>query len=576
MRPSPPMQAPSCKASGSHGIAAAPAASVPAPQTPRDDFAQAEAARKQTDHRKLRVQISGTQGCRNRPSDLKLPLDGTIVNFQCPWSSHDEIEMYVRDSNRLTIQLRTWFNGTADEGAKFRVSEEDLEIGKRTTHPVSCPACSKLLHIVTDGFIAENRKYDVPDDKKGNAFVATFWKADDLTRSQKVIAQALVLGYSLELHCGHSNTPRILLLEEGAIDTCGVELLHAFWEVQLVRHLPVHETQTAQAESRFQFVFSKLRALELYQYKKVVVLDLDLLVQRDISHMFCFGAPMAVFRGNGDWAAGQPRNPDSFFNRTGDLTGGINAGVMILEPNADDFTAIKAQIQAHYMGGARRGPEQDFLTQYYLSDWTMLPLEYNFQLHQLGYLHQYPIAEGEKHNRDMPYEHINILHFSGDYSPADFLFHSPRLNWEPFLAELLSKYKVQKPRHQAIVRQAAFHWYEAWREASQLAKERVPVRCRTWAGLPAMTPTIGGSTIPDMCEQCRADTGRGKGGGKGRRSRARGRRHAPQGRWGRSSAPRPAPSQKRHDGPIGAGPQELQLLEEVKRVEQQLEWEQQL
>ena len=59
-------------------------------------------------------------------------------------------------------------------------------------------------------------------------------------------------------------------------------LLKIFWEIRQIEHLDVHPSRLASCEKRFKMVFTKLRALELEDFSRVVLLDLDILVVRGI------------------------------------------------------------------------------------------------------------------------------------------------------------------------------------------------------------------------------------------------------------------------------------------------------
>jgi hypothetical protein len=66
-------------------------------------------------------------------------------------------------------------------------------------------------------------------------------------------------------------------------------------------------------------------------------LDLDIVLTRGIDEIFSIQAPAALFRGNSASASG-PRDSATLYSKaTGEPQGGINAGVMVIEPSIDIF-----------------------------------------------------------------------------------------------------------------------------------------------------------------------------------------------------------------------------------------------
>jgi alpha-N-acetylglucosamine transferase len=106
---------------------------------------------------------------------------------------------------------------------------------------------------------------------------------------------------------------------------------------------------------RWNYTFDKLNIFSLVEYDKIVFLDLDLLILKNIDHLF-------------DWdsiAAGldMPWHDDEF-----------NSGVMVIEPNMDLYNDMIEKLYAtkyNYTG------DQDFLNDYFGKNFIALPLKYN-------------------------------------------------------------------------------------------------------------------------------------------------------------------------------------------------------
>ena len=68
-------------------------------------------------------------------------------------------------------------------------------------------------------------------------------------------------------------------------------------------------------------------------------------------------------------------------------TGGINTGVMLLEPNRKDPDQMLIEVCAerHPERVPGNGPEQDYLSRYYASKWSHISVLYRFQILQVLY-----------------------------------------------------------------------------------------------------------------------------------------------------------------------------------------------
>ena len=103
---------------------------------------------------------------------------------------------------------------------------------------------------------------------------------------------------------------------------------------------------------RFALTYSKLRAFDLAEYDKVVLLDADTVVLRNIDELF--ERPAIA-------AASDFFMPDRF-----------NSGVMVLDPSPELFVKLMTALEAAptYDGG-----DQGFLNSYF-SDWWAMPVEH--------------------------------------------------------------------------------------------------------------------------------------------------------------------------------------------------------
>ena len=122
--------------------------------------------------------------------------------------------------------------------------------------------------------------------------------------------------------------------------------MQRYWEVRDVEPVPAHESWFGRCEKRFRGTFTKLRALELTEFRKIIIMDLDMIVQnvQQVEHLFQSETPAACFRGNKKNCIAEPRRFGTQPVRRGHMIGGINAGLMILTPNKNDFEYMKKDL----------------------------------------------------------------------------------------------------------------------------------------------------------------------------------------------------------------------------------------
>ena len=108
--------------------------------------------------------------------------------------------------------------------------------------------------------------------EKPCAFVTFLWGG-----STEYLLGAIVLGKSLRL----TNTKHELLCLH-TDDVPEICVLRKYWKTQRIAHVPATNRLFGgyKESSRFCYVFSKLHALRLTQYRKVIVLDIDMIVQK--------------------------------------------------------------------------------------------------------------------------------------------------------------------------------------------------------------------------------------------------------------------------------------------------------
>ena len=217
------------------------------------------------------------------------------------------------------------------------------------------------------------------------AYVSTLWGT-----ASGFSLGALVLGQSLR----RSGTRHdLVLLHTNEVPSPHLQLLSQIWMLKCVDAIDAHDMlfSSGREGSRFSGVFTKLHGLDLTEYDKILMLDIDIAVLHCADELFELPAPAALWRGMAQTIEqGYPIDGRCFFGGPNDdwgQTGGINAGVMLLRPDSNIYARALHEVQApsHPKRISGSGPEQDYLSRFFAPYWSHLSVCYNFQLHHIFY-----------------------------------------------------------------------------------------------------------------------------------------------------------------------------------------------
>lgn len=236
-----------------------------------------------------------------------------------------------------------------------------------------------------------------------------------------------MLGHSIR----RTGTPHSLVcLHTEDVPESSLVLLRRIWDCRLIEHVEASKNLmwTEMQVDRFDKVFTKLQAMRLVEFEKVLMMDIDLLVTTSIDNLFQLPAPAALKRGPNDrhWGYKHGNSIDgrTFFGGGGKgkyswgQGTGINAGVMLWQPSEDVLDQMLQELSedchpSHIKGN---GPEQDYLSRYWAgAPWTNMAVEYNYQLHQMFFaLHPDMRESAERTKFLQDPRRIKIVHFSGE------------------------------------------------------------------------------------------------------------------------------------------------------------------
>ena len=260
---------------------------------------------------------------------------------------------------------------------------------------------------------------------------------------------ALVLGHSLRRR---GATEDLVLLHTGDVPQSTRKLLKQIWILKEVSYIDAAAGLFSCKGGRFDGVFTKLHVLGLVAYEKVLMLDLDLAILKCPKALFELRPPAAMHRSVFGKLHGSRVDGSRFFTgatvedssdvQPWSQCGGINAGVMLLQPDLEVYHRAlhEVTVDAHPERIAGSGPEQDYISRLYAPWWTNVGVEWNYQLHRvfhslegvLQYLADLPQnVQGDArdtaqqclpHRLQLDVDDLCIIHYSGELKLWDINF----------------------------------------------------------------------------------------------------------------------------------------------------------
>ncbi len=260
--------------------------------------------------------------------------------------------------------------------------------------------------------------------------------------SEQYVRDACVLGWSLRRT---DTSCALVLMHTQDVPTKHLNALGKLWSLRLVRRIDGAET-LFMPNSRFRGVFTKLHAWSLTEFERVILLDLDLLILRNIDELFELRAPAALWQQCSAQVHGEPVSAPSPWKgyhptEPWGKAGCVNGGVVLLQPDWTTFEHMLKEVECveHPEHIRTTSPEQDYFTRYFwhTPGWTHLGVEFNFQLHQAALW--LPVRGNYSCARTTAlFEDLRVIHFSAHPKPSQRSASQPI---EEFVEEMLQKYE---------------------------------------------------------------------------------------------------------------------------------------
>ncbi|HVN40140.1 MAG TPA: glycosyltransferase [Myxococcota bacterium] len=240
-----------------------------------------------------------------------------------------------------------------------------------------------------------------PDDLSAERYAYTTL----LMRGEGYLPGCLALAAALRWHV---QTPAALVcLVDDSVAPWAREMLERVYDrVILVPRIQAHESSfpAEMLSDPYRDMYTKLHIFDtkLFPYRQVVFVDADLLPIRRFDHLFTLRSPAAVIESvapTSQWTwvqhmqdvqHGRPVKPEMLeLSSDQDVTGGINGGLLVIQPDRPLFEDMVARIhrpmaewgprhRAHADRGIRYGfAEQHFLQIEFQDAWTAVDPRFN-------------------------------------------------------------------------------------------------------------------------------------------------------------------------------------------------------
>lgn len=287
--------------------------------------------------------------------------------------------------------------------------EPSADLWRYRWWPSWCPCCKRPLDVTI--FSTDKEAWAAEAATRGNAlptptvdrfaYAASLWGT-----SPGFVLGALVLGQALR----RSGTRHdLVLMHTDDVPMSSRALLEEVWSLRLVDFVDAASGLFTLKGGRFDGVFTKLHVLGLTEYAKVLMLDIDIAVLHCPDDLFELSPPAAMCRGRSGaphgsridgrfFFAGEVPDPlERFFEWS--QHGGINAGVMLLAPDAALHARALREVTSltHPERVPGNGPEQDYLSRLFAPSWSHINVAYNFQLHHVFFALESALQHAQQH-----------------------------------------------------------------------------------------------------------------------------------------------------------------------------------
>ena len=239
-----------------------------------------------------------------------------------------------------------------------------------------------------------------------------------------VLAQTLMLGYMLRtLH--DKNKYDVVVMTTPEVEPEPLRLLSVFFTIMKVKPIyPKDESweknMNTHKREKWAMVWTKFWALHLTQYDKILLLDSDIMIRKELGYIFQMDAPAgAVWNSQLKYRPGQKINRGELIKKVDGLLVtklSINAGCMLLKPNVGDVN--------NFLNHIKREPNR--VTQGFMPEQEAMSAFY--QWHNIGHDNFSPsfLRKETDTLRDCPHAvaevitQAGVIHFAGQWGITNY------------------------------------------------------------------------------------------------------------------------------------------------------------
>lgn len=183
------------------------------------------------------------------------------------------------------------------------------------------------------------------------------------------------------------------------------------------------------SRTRFKEIFTKLKIFTLTEYEKIIYLDNDMFVNKNIDHVFDkYDAPAGVaLSENLDFTDGEKVEKKNVV---------FNAGFWLIKPSMTDYKEMFYNLKNF---NTTKELEQEYVSYFYNQKWTNISYLYNFQfsLSSLNSNKKRTIAY-----KNTKLDEVYVIHYSTSFKPWNIVSNTSIINTKDWVKIYAPYYKI--------------------------------------------------------------------------------------------------------------------------------------
>ncbi|CAG8667810.1 2477_t:CDS:2 [Ambispora leptoticha] len=221
----------------------------------------------------------------------------------------------------------------------------------------------------TNGIGTSNNTCNTKQKPKPKVWITLITKENDYIIGAKVLAFSLLRV--------ESKYPLMILHTKAVTKKTLDEFLQLRCQLRQVELLEPPKGVTQELVNGYSETWTKLRAWELIEFERVVFLDADMLVVRNMDELLDDEELIKDENWVPESCVYTPKTESSSNPTIIHFEDYFNSGMLVLKPNDKIFACMLKKLYNHPNPDALIFPDQDFLNEFFNSHWVRLPYIYN-------------------------------------------------------------------------------------------------------------------------------------------------------------------------------------------------------